>query len=227
MTSERRAFLRVEADLAVIVARLDAAGDREPPVTVRSADISAGGVRLAAGHGCRLGDRLWLEVQFRQPHFLVFADAEVVRIDDDGSAGVRFDELETYTQQRVVRWVYAQDRRLFDRRAQTRLPLRIKAVVRRIAPDGQSVEEFAAPTLDISIEGARITTERMLEVHGLVEISIDFDDSLEPFHASARVAWADQTGDRLTYGLAFADINPAQQRRLIDRCLAAEKRLGP
>ena len=120
MTSERRAFLRVEADLAVMVARLDAAGEREPPITVRSSDISAGGVRLVAGHGCRVGDRLWLEVQFSQPHFLVFADAEVVRIDEDGSAGVRFDELETYTQQRVVRWVYAQDRRLFDRRAHAR-----------------------------------------------------------------------------------------------------------
>jgi c-di-GMP-binding flagellar brake protein YcgR len=226
MTSERRAFLRVEADLPVTVARLDAAGDREPPITVRSADISAGGVGLVAGHGCRVGDRLWLEVQFSQPHFLVFADAEVVRIDDDGSAGVRFDELETYTQQRVVRWVYAQDRRLFDRRAQTRLPLRIKALVRRMAPDGPAVEEFAAPTLDISIDGLRIATERVLEVDGLVEISIDFGDSLEPFHASARVAWAHAAGDRLTYGLAFADINPAQQRGLIDRSLAAEKRLG-
>jgi c-di-GMP-binding flagellar brake protein YcgR len=227
MTSERRAFLRVEADLPVIVARLDAAGDRDPPITIRSADVSAGGVRLVAGHGCRVGDRLWLEVQFSQPHFLVFADAEVVRIDDDGSAGIRFDELETYTQQRVVRWVYAQDRRLFDRRAQTRLPLRIKALVRRITPAGEAVEEFAAPTLDISIDGLRITTERVLEVDGVVEIAIDFDDSLEPFHASARVAWARAAGDRLTYGLAFADINPAQQRRLIDRSLAAEKRLGP
>src|SRR5207249_148467 len=164
MTSERRAFLRVEADLPVLVARLDAAGDREPPTTGRSVDISAGGLRLAAGHGCRPGDRLWLEVQFRQPHFLVFADAEVVRIDDDGSAGVRFDELETYTQQRVIRWVYAQDRRLFDRRAQTRFPLRIRALVQRIAPDGQAVEAFAAPTLDISIDGIRIASERMLEV---------------------------------------------------------------
>jgi len=66
----------------------------------------------------------------------------------------------------------------------------------------------------------------MLEVQGLVEITIDFDDSLEPFQASARVAWAHPAGDRLTYGLAFADINPAQQRGLIDRALAAEKRFG-
>src|SRR5262249_8640790 len=108
MTSERRAFLRVEADLKVILARLDASGDRDQPVTARSVASSAGGVRLAAGHGCRVGDRLWLEVQFRQPHFLVFADAEVVRIGHDGTAGVRFEELETYTQQRVVRWVYGQ-----------------------------------------------------------------------------------------------------------------------
>lgn len=227
MSSERRAFLRVEADLKVILARLDASGEREQPVTVRGVDISAGGVRLAAGHGCRVGDRLWLEVQFRQPHFLVFAEAEVVRIEGDGAAGVRFDELETYTQQRVVRWVYAQDRRLFDRRAQTRLPVRLKALVRRIAPDGQAVEEIAAPTLDISVEGVRVVTERVLEVDGRVEVEIDFDDSLEPFHASAWVAWVSPAGERLTYGLVFADINPAQQRQLINRTVAAEKRLGP
>ncbi|MDX6494739.1 MAG: PilZ domain [Gaiellales bacterium] len=227
MTSERRAFLRVEADLNVIVARLDASGEREPATTARAVDISAGGLRLAAGHGYRAGDRLWLEVRFRQPHFLVFAAADVLRIDDDGSAGVRFDELETYTQQRVVRWVYAQDRRLFDRRAQTRLPVRLKALVRRIAPDGIAVEEFSAPTLDISLEGVRIVTERTLEVDGRVEISIDFEDSLEPFHSAARVTWAEPAGDRLTFELTFADINPAQQRRLIERTLAAEKRLSP
>jgi hypothetical protein len=34
-------------------------------------------------------------------------------------------------------------------------------------------------------------------------------------------------GERLTYGLVFADINPAQQRQLINRTVAAEKRLGP
>jgi c-di-GMP-binding flagellar brake protein YcgR len=224
MTSERRAFLRVEAELDVICSRVDASGDRRPPQTARSVDISAGGVRVAAGHGLRAGDRLWLEVRFRQPHFLVFREAEVLRIDQDGSAGIRFDELETYTQQRVVRWVYAQDRRLFDRRAQTRLPVRLRAIVRRLAPDGQAVEEFAAPTIDVSIEGVQISTERLLEVDGRVEVSIDFDDSLEPFHAPARVAWARPAAGRLTFGLVFADIKPAQQRQLIERTLAAEKR---
>jgi c-di-GMP-binding flagellar brake protein YcgR len=225
MTSERRSFLRVEASLTVICAYASEAGG-PPPRAARCVDISAGGLRLAAGHGYRTGDRLWLEGQFRQPHFLVFCEAEVLRIDADGSAGVRFDELETYTQQRVVRWVYAQDRRLFDRRTQTRLPVRLKAVVRRIAPDGQVVEEFAAPTVDVSLDGVRIETERVLDLDGRVEVSIDFDDSLESFHAPARVTSAGQAGDRLTFELTFADITPARRRRLIERTLAAEKRLG-
>jgi c-di-GMP-binding flagellar brake protein YcgR len=227
MTSERRAFLRVECDLTVVCARVGESGEREPATSVRAVDISAGGVRLAPGHGYGVGDRLWVEIRFSQPRFLVFADAELIRVDADGSAGVRLDELETYTQQRVVRWVYAQDRRLFDRRAQTRLPVRLMAVVRRIAADGRAVEEFTAPTLDVSVEGVRITTERMLEVGGLVEILIDFEDSLEPFRASAQVASETGGAGDLSFVLAFADVTAAQQRQLIERTLAAEKRRGP
>jgi len=227
MTSERRAFLRVEADLTVICQRIDGAGRREQPVTGRTIDISAGGLRLAERAGLAPGDRVWLEVQFRQPHFLIFSQADVVRVDDQGMAGIRFDELETYTQQRVIRWVYSQDRRLFDRRSQARIPMRLKAVVRRIGDDGHAVEEFAAPTIDLSIDGVRITTERLLDVAAQVEIEIDFEDSLPAFVQRARVAWADQADGRLTFGLAFADIHPAQQRRLIERTLAAEKRFSP
>ena len=181
-------------------------------------------MRVAAGHGLRAGDRLWLELRFRQPRFLVFSEAEVLRIDPDGSAGIRFDELETYTQQRVVRWVYGQDRRLFDRHSQTRLPVRLKAVVRRLTQDGHAVEEFAAPTVDVSIDGVQISTERLLEVGGRVEVSVDFADSIEPFTATALVAWQRPAGERLTFGLEFADIKPALQRQLIERTLAAEKR---
>jgi c-di-GMP-binding flagellar brake protein YcgR len=227
MTSERRAFLRVEADLTVICQRIDGAGRREAPVSGRTIDISAGGLRLAAAVGLASGDRLWLEVKFSRPHFLVFSQAEVVRIDQKGAAGIRFDELETYTQQRVLRWVYSQDRRLFDRRSQARIPARLKAVVRRIADDGQAVEEFAAPTVDVSLDGVRITTERLLDAGGQVEIEIEFADSLPPFVQRARVAWADEQGGRLTFGLTFADIHPAQQRQLVERTLAAEKRRSP
>ncbi|MDX6522198.1 MAG: PilZ domain [Gaiellales bacterium] len=227
MTSERRAFLRVEADLTVICQRIDGAGGREQPVTRRTIDISAGGLRLADRAGLAPGDRAWLEVQFREPHFLIFSQAKVVWVDDKGAAGIRFDELETYTQQRVIRWVYGQDRRLFDRRSRARIPMRLKAVVRRIADDGHAVEEFAAPTLDLSVDGVRITTERLLDVDAQVEIEIEFGDSLPPFAHKARVAWGDETGGHLTFGLAFADIHPAQQRQLIERTLAAEKRLSP
>jgi hypothetical protein len=108
--------------------------------------------------------------------------------------------------------------------SQTRLPVRLKAVVRRLTPDGHAVEEFAAPTVDVSIDGVQISTERLLEVGGRVEVSIDFADSIEPFTATALVAWQRPAGERLTFGLEFADIKPALQRQLIERTLAAEKR---
>ena len=227
MTSERRVFLRVEADLDVICSRIDASGEREPAMTGRTIDVSAGGIRLAAGLDLQIGERVWLEVRFREPHFLIFAESEVVRVDGNGAAGIRFDELETYTQQRVVRWVYAQDRRLFDRRSQTRLPVRLRALVRRIDSHGHPVEEFAAPTLDVSLDGVRIGTDRVLAVGTRVELEIAFPDEQPPFVQPAGVAWAGRGGDRLSYGLAFTDISPGQQRHLIERSLAAEKQIDP
>ncbi len=227
MTSERREFLRVEADLHVICSRIDAAGERDQAGNGRTIDISAGGIRLAPGLALQVGERVWLEVRFREPHFLIFAEAEVIWKDGDGVAGIRFDELETYTQQRVVRWVYAQDRRLFDRRSQTRLPVRLRALVRRLDADGKPVEELAVPTLDVSVDGVRIGTDRLLSVGTLVELEITFEDARPPFVQPACVAWAGRDAERLSYRLTFTDISPARQRDLIERTLAAEKRFDP
>ncbi|HEY0387866.1 MAG TPA: PilZ domain-containing protein [Gaiellales bacterium] len=227
MERERRAFLRVETDIAVACSELQADGGRSDPVPRAALNLSAGGVKLAGAPDARLavGSRQWLEIEFRNPRFLVFTAAEVVRMDADGEA-LRFDPLEEYTEQRVVRWVYAQDRRLFERHAQARIPLRLRAVCRRVAPSGDAVEEFAAATVDFALDGVRVRTERVVPEGALVDLELDFGDRLPPFTARTEVASAQPTAGRIEYELRLAGAGPALRRSLIERALAAERRIG-
>lgn len=228
MERERRAFLRVETDIRVTCTELLPDGERGAPVQRTAVNLSAGGLKLARPEGAAPlahRSRQWLEVEFRTPRFLVFTEAEVVRVDADGDA-LRFDPLEEYTEQRVVRWVYAQDRRLFDRRAQARIPLRLRALCRRVAPDGAPVEEFTAVTVDFALDGVRIRTERLLPEGAVVDVAVDFADELPLFTARTTVGPAEQAGDRLEYLLSPVDAGPAMRRSLIERALAAERRIG-
>lgn len=228
MERERRAFLRVETDLRVTCTELLTEGERGAPVVRTAVNLSAGGVKLARDEPAAplsAGSRHWLEVEFRTPRFLVFTAAEVVRVDTDGEA-LRFDPLEEYTEQRVVRWVYAQDRRLFDRRAQARIPLRLRALCRRVAPNGEPVEEFTAVTVDFALDGVRIRTERLLPEGAHVDLEVDFGDELPPFAARTVAGAGEPAGDRLEYLLQPADTGPAARRSLIERALATERRIG-
>jgi hypothetical protein len=229
MERERRAFLRVETDIRITCTELLPDGDRGAPVRRTAANLSAGGVKLALGERdarLELGSRQWLEIEFRAPRFLVFTNAEVVRVDADGEA-LRFDPLEEYTEQRVVRWVYGQDRRLFERRAQARIPLRLRALCRRVAPDGHPVEEFTAMTVDFALDGVRIRTERVLPEGAVVQLEVDFGDDLPPFAARTVAGLGEPAADRLEYLLRPADAGPALRRSLIERALAAERRIRP
>jgi PilZ domain len=228
MERDRRAFLRVETDIRVTCTELLPGGERGEPVSRTAANLSAGGVKLAAREDrapLALGSRQWLEIEFHAPRFLVFIAAEVVRIDPDGEA-LRLDPLETYTEQRVVRWVYAQDRRLFERHAQARIPLRVRAVCRRVAPHGEPVEEFTAATVDFALDGVRISTERLLEEGGIVDLEVDFGDELPPLAARTTVTGPEPAAGRLEYLLRLEDAGPAARRSLIERALAAERRIG-
>ena len=176
------------------------------------------------------GRRLWLELRFESPRLLVFTEATVVRVDADRSFAVAFDELETYTQQRVVRWVYNQDRRLFERHAQARIPLRMRAARRRIAPGGEAVEEFAAPTLDLSLEQVQIRSDRLLDPGTAIDLVLDFEDGQPPFRARSVVATAapdPRMPQRFDYRLQLEGAGPAERRRLLERALAAERRASP
>jgi hypothetical protein len=226
---ERRAFLRVETDVAVICTPLAAADERGQPFQAAALNLSAGGAKLRATRPLSPGQRLWLEVRFHSPRFLVFTEATVVRVDDDGFA-VAFDELETYTQQRVVRWVYNQDRRLFERHAQARIPLRMRALCRRIAPGGEAVEEFAAPTLDLSLEQVQIRSDRLLGVGAAIDVCLDFEDGQPPFRSRSLVTVAapdPRMPERFDYRLQLDGAGPAERRRLVERALAAERRASP
>lgn len=227
MERERRAFLRVETDIRVTCTELLPDGERGSAVVRMAVNLSAGGVKLVRAEGAEplaRGSRQWLEVEFRTPRFLVFTAAEVVRVDEDGEA-LRFDPLEEYTEQRVVRWVYAQDRRLFERRAQARIPLRLRAVCRRVGPDGEPVEEFTARTVDFALDGVRVHTERVLPEGAVIDVAVDFADDLPPFAARTRAGPGGPAGDRLEYLLQPVDAGPVTRRSLIERALAAERRI--
>jgi len=229
MERDRRAFLRVETDIRVTCTELLPDEGRGEPVRRSAVNLSAGGVKLARVEGAAplaRGSRQWLEIEFRTPRFLVFTEAEVVRVDADGEA-LRFEPLEEYTEQRVVRWVYAQDRRLFERRAQARIPLRLRVLCRRVAPHGEPVEEFTAATVDFALDGVRIRTDRMLPEGAAVDLEVDFGDDLPPFTARTVAEAGEPAGDRLEYLLRPVDAGPAQRRSLIERALAAERRIGP
>jgi hypothetical protein len=227
MERERRAFLRVETDIAVTCSELRPDGERGEPVRRTALNLSAGGIKLAAHLESRLapGSRHWLEIEFRNPRFLVFTEAEAVRADEDGEA-LRFQPLEEYTEQRVVRWVYAQDRRLFERHAQARIPLRLRALCRRVAPTGEAVEEFTAATVDFALDGVRVRTERVVPDGALVDLELDFGDALPAFRARTEAAAPEPAGDRIEYQLRLVDAGPAVRRSLIERALAAERRIG-
>jgi PilZ domain-containing protein len=228
MERERRAFLRVETDITVTCAELRPDGERGTPVRRTALNLSAGGVKLtAAASGQRLspGSRQWLEIEFRNPRFLVFTEAEVVRVDEDGEA-LQFTPLEVYTEQRVVRWVYAQDRRLFERHVQARIPLRLRALCRRLGPAGEPVEEFAAATVDFALDGIRVRSDRVLPDGTAVDVEIDFQDGLPPFSSRATARPGEPEGDRREYVLDLDAAGPALRRSLIERALAAERRIG-
>ena len=126
----------------------------------------------------------------------------------------------------MIRWVYAQDRRLFERRAQARIPLRVRALCRRVAPGGEPVEEFTASTVDFALDGVRIRTERLLPEGAAVDVEIDFADGLPPFAARTSAGAAEPAGERMEYLLRPVDAGPAMRRSLIERALAAERRIG-
>jgi hypothetical protein len=217
----------VAADLLAVCSPIDQSGERGTSVRMRTVDVSAGGAKLRAAETPRVGDRFWVELTFARPRFLVFVEAEVVRIDASGAFAVRFDGLDEYVEQRVVRWVYAQDRRLFDRHANVRIPIRIRVVCRRLA-DGEAVEEFTAPSVDVSTDAVRIISERVVPAGTALQVELHLADDVPPFAVLAEVESAHpQNDDRTIYTLRLAELGVAEEHRLVELALQIEREQRP
>jgi c-di-GMP-binding flagellar brake protein YcgR len=217
---ERRAFLRVETEVDVTASLLAEDGTRGEPFDGITADLSAGGLRLRTRTALRDGDVLWLELTVEQPRILVFSRATVVRVEPT-AYGVRFDDLDEYVEQRLVRWVYGQDRRLADRQAQARIPVRVRAVIR---PQGEGRREFAAPTVDISADGIWIASDRALQMGEVVDVALELEASGEPFESPATVEGLEDgvQGHRFGYWLQFQGLTFVRQRELVERAIGVE-----
>ena len=217
----------MEADLLAVCSPIDQSGERGTSVRMRTVDVSAGGAKLRAAETPRVGDRFWVELTFARPRFLVFVEAEVVRTDASGAFAVRFDGLDEYVEQRVVRWVYAQDRRLFDRHANVRIPIRIRVVCRRLA-DGEAVEEFTAPSVDVSTDAVRIISERVVPAGTALQVELHLADDVPPFAVLAEVESAHpQNDDRTIYTLRLAELGVAEEHRLVELALQIEREQRP
>src|SRR5690242_14319510 len=194
---------------------------------MRTDNVSAGGAKLRGPATPRVGDRYWVELTFARPRFLVFVEAEVVRTDASGLFAVHFDGLDEYVEQRVVRWVYAEDRRVFDRHAQVRIPIRIRVVCRRLA-DGEPVEEFTAPSVDVSTDTVRIVTERVVLVGTALQVELYLADDVPPFAVLAEVESAQpQDDERTVYTLRLGELGVAEEHRLVDLALQIEREQRP
>jgi c-di-GMP-binding flagellar brake protein YcgR len=228
MHTDRRAFLRVMAEFPVGVTRLDAGAD-PASFSGTTVNICAGGAKMLAPAGVEAGERLRLEVRFAKPPFLVFTDATVTRVDEQPGEGcacaLRFDNLDMYIEQRIVRWVFSEQRRVAERRAAIRVPVEVPAW----CEPAEGGDQFRARTIDIAGDGARIVTDRALVPGDRVHIQLDVDEPAYRVACVAEVVWANLVGeDRWAYGLRFHGLDRPTQRQIIDHALAAEGgRTGP
>lgn len=216
MQNDRRAFLRVLADFAVEATRED--GER---FAARTVNVCAGGAKIGAPRPVEQGEVLSLEVRFQRPQFLVFASATVVRVEQSGLDGsvfaVCFDGLDRYVEQRIVRWVFAEDRRIAERRAAVRVPVQVLAWC-----EPAEGTRFRAGTVDLAADGARIITDRPATPGARLRIELDVDEPAYHVAAVAEVAWAHEIGGgRWVYGLRFDQLDRPTQRRIVDHALHA------
>jgi c-di-GMP-binding flagellar brake protein YcgR len=227
MHTDRRAFLRVMADFPVGVTRLDVGGGPAATFAATTVNISAGGAKMVAPAGVTAGERLRLEVRFAKPPFLVFTDATVTRVDEaaDGRCvcALRFNDLDMYIEQRIVRWVFSEQRRVADRRAAVRVPVEVPAWCE---PAGGG-QQFRARTIDLAGDGARIVTDRVLVPGDRVHIQLDVDQPAYRVACIAEVVWANMLGEnRWAYGLRFHGLDRPTQRQIVDHALASDAERG-
>ena len=85
--------------------------------------------------------------------------------------------------------------RLFDRHARVRIPIRTRVVCRRLA-EGEAVEEFTTPSVDVSTDVVRIVSERVVLVGTALQVELHLADDVAPFAVLAEIE-PDRKGGRL------------------------------
>jgi len=214
---DRRKFLRVTAHFGVEVQPTSGGA----PFSARTVNISAGGAKMVADDPVALHEELRLEIRFEGPTFLVFVDARVVRIEKSRPRwvfAVQFHGLDRYIEQRIVRWVFAEDRRAAERRAAVRIPVNVLAWCRPERGGGR----FRAGTIDLAADGARIITPTTCEVGDRLEIEFDVDQPAYHVEALGEIMWMERMFDgRWTYGLRFEKLDRATQRQIVEHALRA------
>ncbi|MGN6378917.1 MAG: PilZ domain-containing protein [Gaiellales bacterium] len=228
--TDRRAFLRVLAELPVTWSRLEPGGEPDGRWTGTTVDVSAGGVKMHTLEPVHEGERLRVEVRYAPPPILVFAEATVVRVDegdhDECACALRYDGLDRYVEQRLVRWVYSEQRRAADRRASARIPLQLVVTCRPLAADSTPQEAFRAGMLDLACDGMRLLTDRVLAGGDRIRVDLDVGDPPRPLTVRGRIVWREQADSgRWMYGMQFGALDAPAQRDITARATAHEQRL--
>jgi c-di-GMP-binding flagellar brake protein YcgR len=225
MHTDRRAFLRVMADFPVGITRLDADGNATGSFSGTTVNISAGGAKMVAPVQISAGERLRVEVRFATPPFLVFTDATVTRVEEPTGGGwlcaLRFDDLDIYIEQRIVRWVFSEQRRVAERRAAVRVSVEVPVWCEPVSGG----ERFQARAIDLAGDGARIMTNRELVPGDRLQIELVVDQPAYRVECVAEVVWADAAGEnRWAYGLRFHGLDRPTQRQIVDHAIESERR---
>lgn len=129
MSIERRNFFRVSARVPLTASRIKPEG---PDLSCEMLNLSAGGVCLLCTEVLKIGDRVSVRLQLTEPTIDVWVEAMVVNVlpRAQGEAyGLRFESANGKTEQQLIQWVFAEERRAAQRNASLQLSVRMPVEV--------------------------------------------------------------------------------------------------
>jgi hypothetical protein len=113
---QEREYVRVQAARPVLVS----SGSSQSAIQTYSVDLSGGGILLAGPGTLKIGERIQFRLTTTPGGTPIAGTATVVRTDSQGHRAIRFDEIDTGDQRRLVRFIFecqrAERRRGLERR---------------------------------------------------------------------------------------------------------------
>jgi hypothetical protein len=104
-TIQRRDFFRLDVMTDVVVSRQS--GER---VRTHTLDLSGSGLMLPRAPDLRMDERVWVAIDVGEDQ-TVSARGRVVRVTAEGHKGVRFDLIDETARDRLIRYLFARQRR--------------------------------------------------------------------------------------------------------------------